>query len=187
MIEPSSTDLSLMMALNGDGGAVIDFLMYYISARLTWVPLYLLLLWAVWRKVGTRKFWWFLAAVVLVVLLADQSANLAKIYLPKLRPSHFEPLEGLIHTNVYGYSGGLYGTISSHASNSMGVAVLISMILSRRWIWISLITWSLLVSYSRIYLGVHYPYDIALGLLTGALWGYLAAKLYVRLILSRRD
>lgn len=185
MIEPTSTDVSLLLALNGDGGATLDFLMYYTSARLTWVPLYLLLLWGVWRKVGTKNLLWFLLFVVGVVLLADQSANLAKLYLPKLRPSHFEPLEGLIHTDVYGYSGGLYGTISSHASNSFGVAVLVASVLRRRWVWFSLLFWAALVSYSRIYLGVHYPYDVALGMLVGVLWGWLLSKLYFRLILNR--
>ncbi len=184
MIEPTHTDVSLLLSLNGDGGATLDFLMYWISAKLTWVPMYLLILWGVYRRYGFRKLLWFVVAVVLVILLADQTATLAKTYLPKLRPSHYEPLEGLLHTDVYGYRGGWYGTISSHAANSMALTVLCGMVFRRMWIWWSLGIWVVVVSYSRIYLGVHYPYDIALGLCEGALWGWLVAKIYTKRILK---
>ncbi len=185
MIEPTTTDVSLLLSLNGDGGATLDFLMYYISGRFTWIPLYILLLWGVWRKVGTRNLLWFALGVVLLILAADQTANLAKMYLPKLRPSHYEPLEGLVHTGIYDYRGGLYGTISSHAANCIAIAIYCGAVLRKGWIWALLTVWVLVVSYSRIYLGVHYPYDVALGLIEGALWGILFAWLY-KLITKRR-
>ncbi len=185
MIEPTPIDVSLLLSLNGDGGATLDFLMYWISAKLTWAPLYLLLLYGVYRKFGLRKLLWFIGAVVLVIVLADQTATLAKTYLPKLRPSRYEPLEGLIHTNIYGYRGGLYGTISSHAANSMALCMLCGMVFRRRWIWFSLGLWVAIVSYSRIYLGVHYPFDIALGLIEGAMWGWIVARIYCKKILKR--
>lgn len=185
MIEPTPIDMSILLALNGDGGTTIDFLMYYISETLVWAPLYILLIWSVWRKVGTRNLLWFILAIALVILLADQTANLAKLYIPKLRPSHYEPLRECLHTAIYDYRGGLYGTISSHAANCAAVAILCGSILRKNWIWIALTAWVLLVSYSRIYLGVHYPYDIVLGLAQGALWGWLIAWSYKKWILNR--
>lgn len=184
MIDPASIDVSLLLWLNGDGGAVVDSLMYCASARLTWVPLYVVLVWALWRKEGLGNVLRFMVLMALVVLVADQIANLAKFGLPKFRPSHYEPLQGLIHT-VGDYRGGLYGTISSHAANSVAVMVMCCSVLRVRWVWVALSAWVLLVCYSRIYLAVHYPADILLGLIEGVIvgssgvWGYLRWKTYV--------
>ncbi len=185
MIEPTQLDIDLLHVLNGDGGAVLDFIMYWVSAKLVWVPLYILLLWGIYKKVGLRNLLWFLLAMIVVIVLADHTANLAKMTFPKLRPSHYEPLAGTIHTGVYGYIGGGYSTISSHASNSIAVAIFCASVLNRRWIWIALVAWALLVSYSRIYLGVHYPFDVTLGLIEGTLWSLLIAKMYSKYILKK--
>ncbi len=182
MIEPTAIDISILQCLNGDGGAFVDGLMYWVSAKLTFIPLYVLLLWGLYRKVGVRNFLWGILAIVILVTLCDQTANLAKMYLPKFRPSHYEPLDGLIHTAINGYRGGLYGTISSHAANSMGVAVFFCTIFNKRWIWAGLMAWVLIVSYSRIYLGVHYPFDIFFGLIEGTIWGLIITKLYKKII-----
>lgn len=172
MIEPLPIDQNLLLALNFDGGPLLDQVMYIVSGKFTWIPLYILLLWLVYRRSGWRGAALFLGLAAMMVLCADQSCTFAKNHFSKFRPTHYPPLEGLVHT-VNGYVGGLYGTVSSHAANSVGLAVLASMVIRRRWVTVTLAVWSVAVCYSRIYLGVHYPMDILLGTLTGVLWGWV--------------
>ncbi|MFI3287802.1 MAG: phosphatase PAP2 family protein [Rikenellaceae bacterium] len=185
MIEPSALDLSIFHFLNGDGGEVMDAIMVWVSGRLSWVFLYALMLWGVFRKVGWKNFLWFILAVALIVTLADQTCNLAKNNFSKFRPMCYEPLQGLIHT-VEGYKCGLYGTFSSHAANTMGVSVLVAAIIGRRWVWWGLMIWVALICYSRIYLAAHYPYDIFFGLVVGSVYGWLFAVLYSKFILKKK-
>ncbi len=211
MITPFDFDRDLLLALNFDGGPVLDALMYAISWSPTWIPLYLAILWLLWRKAfrnaaaGTnglsgnglsaaagpvsrvspepsRKIAWntlflFLAAAALVVLFCDQTATQFKTHLPKFRPTHYPPIEGMVHS-VYGYLGGLYGTVSGHAANSFGVAILSSLALHNKGFSWFIFLWAVAVSYSRIYLGVHYPMDILCGTAAGLLWGWCGWKLW---------
>lgn len=177
MINPTSFDVSLLLSLNGDGGATLDFLMYYISGKLTWLPLYLFLLYAVYKKEGVKNLVRFIIVAGLMILVADQICNLFKIFVPKLRPTHNPDLQGIIHT-VSNYRGGLYGTVSAHAATSFSFFILCAMMFKKLWAWIALGVWALLVSYSRIYLAVHFPYDVFFGIVLGvsvgftAYWGY---------------
>lgn len=177
MINPTPSDVSLLLSLNGDAGATLDFVMYYASAKLTWIPLYALLLWAVWKKEGVQNLIRFVVIVAVAILIADQTANLFKTYLPKLRPTHSADLQGSIHI-VYGYLGGLYGTVSSHAANAVVLTILCGSVLKRRWIWVAMSSWALLLCYSRIYLAVHYPYDVLSGIILGLVVGFGAAWTY---------
>lgn len=184
MITPYDIDIRWMTALNGDGGAVIDHIMWYASAKLTWIPLYAAVLWWVWRKHGVKVAVAFLITAALFVLCADQTASLFKANLPKLRPTHYPPLDGAIHT-VNGYLGGMYGTVSSHAANCAGFALLSALVIRIRWVTVGLICWVLLVSYSRIYLGVHYPFDVLAGFIDGLFWGTVTYVLFKKIILKR--
>jgi undecaprenyl-diphosphatase len=99
-----------------------------------------------------------------------------KPFFGRLRPSHEPELEGLLHL-VDGYRGGLYGFASSHAANTFGVAIFIWLSLRKHYRWIGVIfIWAILMSYTRIYLGVHYPTDILVGAIIGSLCGLLSAK-----------
>lgn len=172
MITPYLFDQNLLLALNFDGGLVTDQIMYVISGKLTWVPFYICILWLIYARLGLRKLVLFALAVPLLITFADQTATLAKEYLPKSRPTHFAPIMEDVHT-VNGYVGGPYGTVSSHAANCFGLALLASLLLKRRWFTWMMFCWAAVVSYSRIYLGVHYPMDILLGTLEGLFWAFV--------------
>lgn len=196
-------DQQLMLLLNGDGGAFLDQLWYIYSGKFTWIPLYLLLLWLIIKRCRQNRqlaFWRHLAVcifcTVLLIVLSDQLASgLIKPLVCRPRPSHEPGLMELLHY-VNDYHGGQYGFVSSHASNSLAVALWMGWFLwqnaksllsdfQQRWAFTFsclLIVWALLNCYSRIYLGVHYPGDILGGLLIGWISYEIIKKLYVYII-----
>ena len=122
--------------------------------------------------------------IALAFLIADQTASgLIKHLVERLRPTHDPSLESMVHI-INGYRGGMYGFVSSHASNAFAVSLLLSLVMRHRAVTISLFTWSLLQCYSRIYLGVHYPGDIIGGIIVGLLAGWIS-WLVMRWIMRR--
>ncbi|MCK4746223.1 MAG: phosphatase PAP2 family protein [Bacteroidales bacterium] len=170
-------DTQLFLAINGNHNETWDGIMWWISGKTTWWPFYLLLLgYLAWRK------GWQLVPVILfiviVITLADQtSVHLFKNVIQRLRPSHDPALEDMVHL-VNNKRGGLYGFISSHAANSAGVAVLTALWVRKKWFTALMVCWALLIGFSRIYLGVHYPWDVIAGLLWGAGCGWVVFLLF---------
>lgn len=148
--------------------------MLWATETFFWTPLYLVLL-ALIIKTYKWNAVLILVGIALTITLADQiTSSVMKPYFARPRPSHEAGLQGLLHL-VNGYTGGAYGFASSHAANTFGVALFIFLLLRRHYAWISAIfIWAALVSYTRIYLGVHYPGDIAVGALVGSACGLIA-------------
>jgi undecaprenyl-diphosphatase len=170
-------DTQLFLFLNGLHNETFDPIMVWVSGKTTWWPFYLALLaYLVWsRRLQVIPILLFIA---LCVTLADQaSVKLFKEVFERLRPCREPALEGLVHM-VNGKCGGLYGFVSSHAANTFGVAMLLLLIIKKNWFTVLVLVWATLVSYSRIYLGVHYPGDILGGTMLGMLCGYLVYLLF---------
>ena len=171
-------DQSVFLFFNGLHISWLDPLFFFISNRFVWIPLYLLLAFFLFRRYR-KKAWIIVAAVVMSVFLSDQSCNLIKRSVQRPRPSHETELIDQVHLVAKPdgtlYKGGPYGFPSSHAANAMALAFIVVAFLTReKTLWTLLMFfWMLLVSYSRIYLGVHYPSDIIVGWCVGALWSGL--------------
>jgi len=169
------TDQAAFLWLNGLHCGWLDEVMFALTSFLVWIPLFLLLLYLLVRTYK-RKIFMVLLGVALLITAADQSANLAKRSVKRLRPTHEPELAGKVHM-VNGYKGGLYSFFSGHATNTFALAVFLSLLLRRRFRWITpvLLGWAMVMSYTRIYLGVHYPADILVGAFTGSILGWLFA------------
>jgi len=173
-----SIDLKLFLALNGQHSPLLDFIMYWLSDKMIWVHMYIvfILLICYYYK---YKALIILLGVGIVILITDQLASgLLKELVHRLRPSHEPSLAGLIHIN--GGPGGLYGFASSHAANAFGMATFLWLTLKPCLSWMRywLVLWASLVSYSRIYNGVHYPADVIVGIVLGIIVGWIMAKIY---------
>ena len=171
-------DKELFLCLNGLHHPILDQVMYLFSERAFWIPLYLLLLILIVKQSGWKFLLVILPVTALVIAFTDQlSVHLFKEVFKRYRPCHNEEIKNMIHL-VKG-CGGLYGFVSSHAANSFALAVLIGNCLKSKWgngVYFMII-WALLVSYSRIYNGVHYPADIIAGGLLGIFAGVGGYKL----------
>lgn len=174
-------DTRIFLSINGLHNPTWDGIMVWVSGKFTWWPFYLLIL----IYLGATKKLQLLPMILFIALgitLTDQtSVHLFKNVFHRLRPCHEPFLEGIVHL-VNDKCGGQYGFISSHAANAFGVALLVISWVRKRWVAAILLTWALLIGYSRVYLGVHYPGDVIAGGLWGAACGWCLGLFYGWLI-----
>lgn len=167
-------DVELFYLVNGLNNETWDFIMYWISYKWTWVPLYAFLLVFILKSFDLKHGILIIVSIVLLITLADRiSTGLLKPYFKRYRPTHNIELKDHVHT-VDNYYGSKYGLVSSHAANTFAVAVFFSLIF-RNQICVWLFLWAALNCYSRIYLGLHYPLDIFFGACLGVV---LATSVY---------
>ena len=175
-------DKELLLWLNGSDSLFMDSLMMTLTNAKTWIPLYLSLFYVVLKSNATVKdILLVLAAAGACVLLAGTiDDTIVKPLVARWRPGH-DPEIGMLVDTVDGYRGGKYGFFSAHASNTFSIAVFFSLLMRQRLFTVFMVSYSLINCYTRMYLGVHYPGDITVGLLWGGLVGWCVYKGYCRL------
>ncbi|MDT0686887.1 phosphatase PAP2 family protein [Autumnicola psychrophila] len=177
MQELIELDHELFLFLNNLGDPAWDCFWLAITDKFTGIPLYILFLYLIFRNFGWKGTLASMVIITLLITATDQLANVFKDGFERLRPCRQEGV--MEQARFVAVRCGRFGYFSAHASNSMGVAVFLVLLFRKiypKWIYLVLI-WPLLSSYSRIYLGVHYPADVITGLLIGAILGYLFYKL----------
>ena len=166
-------DTYVFLSLHNIHSDFLDSFMMLFSGRYIWIPFYAALAVLLWRTKGTKSFLAYLVGIGIAIALTDQvCATVIRPLVERMRPANLgNPLSDLV-TVVNGYRGGPYGFPSCHAANSFALAAFMCAAVRRRSVMILLVAWAVLNSYSRIYLGVHYPGDLLVGAAIGSAIGY---------------
>jgi undecaprenyl-diphosphatase len=176
-------DKQLLLALNGSESLYYDGVMRILTNALTWIPLYLSLFFVILKNnENVQKILIILGCAGLCLLFAGTVDDvIVKPLVARWRPTH-DPQIGLMVDIVDGYRGGRYGFFSAHAANTFSIAVFFSLLVRSRLLWVALMAYSLLNCWTRLYLGVHYPIDILVGLTWGAIVGSCVYLVYGRVV-----
>jgi len=179
MEELIQLDKQLLLAVNGSDSAFLDNIIMTLTTAQTWIPLYVVFLAIIlYNNKGFREVFLIIASAGLCVLFAGAvDDEIVKPLVARWRPTHDPEIGSLVDT-VNGYRGGNYGFFSAHAANTFSIAVYFSLLFRHRLVTIFLVGWSLVNCYTRLYLGVHYPGDITVGLLWGGLVGYCVYRFF---------
>lgn len=178
-------DASILLTINSWNNPFLDELMWLLTGKLIWFPLYAFLLYLVYKNTTPKQFVFFFIIGAITIGGADFFANYGlKHTIQRYRPSHHLILRDLLHFYEFKpgelYKGGLYGFVSGHATNSFAIAWFFGLFLKSyypkilRW----LILWAIIVIYTRLYLGVHYPSDLIGGFIVGTSFAFTGNKLF---------
>ena len=174
-------DKQWLLAVNGSDSLYLDRVAHVLTTALTWLPLYLSLFYVVLHNNDNfRKLLCVLAGAGLCVLLAGTVDDMiVKPMVARWRPTH-DPEIGMLVDVVDGYRGGKYSFFSAHASNTFSIAVFFCWLIRSRLLSIALVIWSFTNCWTRMYLGVHFPGDILVGLTWGFIVGTCVYYLFYR-------
>lgn len=181
-------DTQLFLYFNGMHSPFWDSVMSWISNKFNWIPLYVVIAGYLIYRYRWKGLWILLAAAALVTMSDQASVHLFKEAFERLRPCHQPHLVEMIHL-VDDYCGGQYGFVSSHAANHFAIALFTGLWIRNQWYWIGILLWAALISYSRIYLGVHFPGDILGGAVLGMLlaWGVYLIMTNIRIFKQNKQ
>jgi undecaprenyl-diphosphatase len=171
-------DTDLFLFLNDLNSPFWDKIMWFVSGKYEWVPLYAILLGLIIWKFRMKSILIILMIPILITAADQSSVKLFKEVFERLRPCHNPEIQHMVHT-VNNKCGGKFGFVSSHAANTFALAGYLSLVFKNKWFSTFIIFWAAMVSYSRVYLGVHYPADILGGAMLGLLLGYLVYQLFI--------
>lgn len=172
-------DDAILFFINSHHTPFFDMLMWFASGTESWFPLYAMLIVLIILKFKKRS-WLLILLIIPLIVSSDQLASgIIKPLVQRIRPSHQPGIENLLHY-INEYRGGLYSFPSSHACNFFACATYLTLTAAKKikWLHYLLFPVAIFVSYSRIYLGVHYPSDIFAGAISGAFLGWIASKIY---------
>lgn len=175
-------DKELFLFLNNLGGSTWDGFWLFMTNKYNSIPVYLLLLLLSYKHFGLKKVILILVTVALMILCVDQLTNAFKYGVERLRPCFDSDVNELMRqVRDSCQNRGQFGYFSAHAANNFSIAIFFSILLRsmRVPIGIFLVVWAILISYSRIYIGVHFPFDVLSGVLIGSLFGWIFAKLTI--------
>lgn len=175
-------DNQMLLAVNGMHSPYWDTFMWLFSDKLVWGLMYVTLVYVIFRNHSLKAFLWCAAAIAVMILFTDAfTASVLKSSFARLRPANTDnPISAMVHI-VNGYRGGRYGFPSNHASNCWGIAFFVVLLFRQKWLSIFMAVWAMMVCYSRMYLGVHYPGDIFVGMLLGLVGAWTVYQVFVRL------
>lgn len=179
-------DQQLLMYLNNLGNEQWDKFWLLVTNKYTFVPLYATLIFAFYRKRNLKQTLLLVLVGVLLVTASDQLANLFKYGFKRLRPCYEQEVFRFVRL-VKSSCGGKYSYFSAHASTGMALAVFFGFIFKSIYkkLLYSLLIVALFVGYSRIYVGVHYPLDVATGFVFGGILGYLFYIFFRKILVSK--
>lgn len=165
--------------LNSIHTPFLDQFVWLYTGKIVWIPIAALILFVICYKKSWKESLLILLSIVLIITLCDQFASsICKPLFARFRPTQHPEFMGEVHT-VFGYTGGKYGFISSHAANAFGFALYTLLLFKNRFYTIFILVWSSFMCYTRIYLGVHFISDIIPGIIVGLFFSYICYKLYI--------
>lgn len=172
-------DQELFLSLNSLHSDYWDQFMWIFTAKWPWIPMYAAILYVICKNMRPSVSLLAVISVVLTIVYADQlCATLIRPLVERMRPSNPDnPIHEWVHI-VNGKRGGKYGFPSCHAANSFGLAFFVMLLFKNRLLTFFILTWAVINSYSRIYIGVHYPGDLFVGMLIGLSGAMLLYRLY---------
>jgi undecaprenyl-diphosphatase len=170
-------DTDVFLWFNGWHNSFWDAVMYGITFKFTWFPFYVVIIYLLARQYRWQAAWMVLAIAAMITLADKTASALFKPYFRRLRPCYEPAIQELVHT--VGGCGGEYGFVSSHSANTFGLAMALWLLLRHEVRNVGyLFVWAFVVSYSRIYVGAHYPLDLIGGALVGMAYAWLVVALY---------
>jgi len=167
-------DSGLFLQLNGMHSTWWDTAMMFITRKETWLAVYIMLLFLIVRNYQNKS-WLILIFLLVGLVVCDQFANIIKDLVQRYRPGHNPAIQNLTHIVLR--KGGEYGFPSNHAANTFFIVTFTWFLFKNRYSFLTLLLWAVLVSYSRIYVGAHYPLDIVGGWTIGIAAGWLFYRL----------
>lgn len=181
-------DKDLFLFLNNLGSTPWDSFWLIVTSKWSSIPLYLFIAFLAIKTLGLRQTLFALIAVAILILATDQLANFFKYGVQRLRPCYDTTINDMIRL-VKSSCGGKFGYFSAHAGNSSAVAFFFSYLLGRKYGYLPVLlgVWVLAVSYSRIYVGVHFPLDVLTGIAIGMFMGWICVKLFIFTLPKRHE